>query len=175
MSPDPQVEAVRPERAEDYDAVRRVHRGAFGPDAAEADLVEALRASGEHVADLCLVALAGDEVVGHLCFSRARLGSGDDVLALAPLAVLPDWQRRGVGSRLIEEGLRRAAETDLPLVVVLGHPEYYPRFGFERAETYGVTAPWDVPADAWMVLRLPAYRPDARGPVTYPAAFDAVT
>ena len=59
--------------------------------------------------------------------------------------------------------------------MVVGHPEYYPRFGFERADAYGIEAPWEVPAEAWMVRRLPAYRPDAQGLVTYAAAFDAVT
>jgi putative acetyltransferase len=113
-------------------------------------------------------------IAGHLFFSRARLASGDEVLALAPMAVAPERQRRGIGSRLIEDGLRRAADTAFPLVVVLGHADYYPRFGFEPADAYGVRAPWDVPADAWMALPLPAYRPEARGLVSYAAAFDAV-
>jgi len=91
------------------------------------------------------------------------------------MAVLPQAQRRGVGSQLVEESLERAAQMDFPLVVVLGHPTYYPRFGFEPAAGYGVTAPWEVPPEAWMVHRLPAYRPEARGLVTYAAAFDAVT
>ena len=97
------------------------------------------------------------------------------MLALAPMAVLPQWQRRGVGSRMVQDGLERAARTAFALVVVLGHPEYYPRFGFEPAAGLGLTAPWEVPPEAWMALRLPAYRPEARGLVTYPPAFDAVT
>jgi predicted N-acetyltransferase YhbS len=80
-----------------------------------------------------------------------------------------------VGSLLVEEGLRRAARTDFPLVVVLGHPGYYPRFGFEPAAGLGIVAPFDVPAEAWMALRLPAYGPEARGTVTYADAFGAVT
>jgi len=154
--------------------VRLVIDGAFGPDGGEADLVDALRAACAHVGDLCLVAEIEGEVVGHVFYSRARLASGDEVLALAPMAVLPSFQRRGVGSRLVEESLRRARETDFPLVVVLGHPEYYPRFGFEPAGALGVDAPWPVPPEAWMLLRLPAYHAVARGRVEYPPAFGAV-
>ena len=166
---------IRPERSDDHDAVRALLRSAFEPDGGEAELVDALRAGGDHVPELCLVAVEDEEVVGHLFFSRARLASGHDVLALAPMAVAPERQRDGIGSRLVEDGLGRAAATAFPLVVVLGHPGYYPRFGFEPADAFGVRAPWDVPADAWMALRLPAYRPEARGLVSYAAAFDAVT
>jgi putative acetyltransferase len=163
---------IRPEQAADHDAARLVLQLAFGPDSVEAGLVDALRASNAHVPDLCLVAVHEDEVVGHIFFSRAQLASGHGVLALAPMAVVPEWQRRGVGSALVEEGLRRAAESGYPLMVVVGHPEYYPRFGFEPAAEHGVEAPWDVPPEAWMTRRLPAYRTDARGLVKYPAAFD---
>jgi putative acetyltransferase len=166
---------IRPERSDDYHAVRRVLQQAFGRAASEADLVDALRASSASVPDLCLVALDDEDVVGHLYFSRARLDSGDDVLALAPMAVVPERQGEGIGSHLLEDGLRRAMETAFPLIVVVGHATYYPRFGFVPADAYGIRAPWDVPAEAWMALRLPAYRPTVRGLVTYPQAFDAVT
>jgi putative acetyltransferase len=166
---------IRPERSEDYHAVRRVLQQVFGRDASEADLVDALRASSASVPDLCLVALDDEDIVGHLFFSRARLDSGDDVLALAPMAVVPGRQREGIGSLLLKDGLRRATETAFPLIVVVGHATYYPRFGFVPADAHGIRAPWDVPAEAWMVLRLPAYRPTVRGLVTYPQAFDAVT
>jgi putative acetyltransferase len=168
------VLTVRPERPEDYAAARLVQERAFAPSVAEADLVDELRACGAHVPDLCLVAVGEGEIVGHVVFSRARLDSGADVLALAPMAVRPEWQRRGVGSLLLREALERAAGTDFPLVVVVGHPTYYPRFGFEPAADYQVRAPFDVPPEAWMLYRLPAYRPEARGLVRYPAAFDAL-
>ena len=166
---------IRPERPEDHDAVRAVNDGAFGEGSPEGGLVDALREEGAHVPELCLVAVEGDEVVGHILFSRARLASGHEVLALAPMAVLPEHQRSGVGSQLATDALRRAATTDFPLVVVLGHPEYYPRFGFEPAAAHGVEAPWEVPPEAWMVLPLPAHDPAAKGVVTYARAFDAVT
>ena len=167
--------AVRPERPEDEDGARVVNERAFGPESGEAGLVDALRADGAHVPELCLVAVDGEEVVGHIFFSRARLASGHEVLALAPMAVLPERQRDGIGSRLVESALGRAQATGFPLVVVLGHPGFYPRFGFEPAARHGVEAPWEVPPEAWMVHPLPAYDPEARGLVTYARAFDAVT
>ena len=167
---------VRPEKPEDFDAIRVVHQRAFDPSDAEAALVDALRESGAHVPELCLVVLAHDgPIAGHIAFSRARLDSGPEVLALAPMAVLPGYQRSGAGSALVAEGLRRAAETDFPVVIVVGHPEYYPRFGFEPANALGLEAPFEVPAEAWMAYRLPAYTPAAAGTVIYPHAFAEVT
>jgi putative acetyltransferase len=168
------VLTVRPEQPEDHAAIRRVHAAAFGQPG-EAELVDALRAAGDLVPELCLVAERGGELVGHSAFSRARLDSGDAVLALAPVGVLPAHQGDGVGSALNRAGLERAAATGFPLVVVLGHAAYYPRFGFEPAAALGVLAPFEVPDENWMALKLPAYRPEARGTLRYAAAFDAVT
>lgn len=176
---------LRPERPEDLAAARRVHERAFSTPA-EADLVNALRAEGAHVPEICLVALRDEQVVGHVVFSRARLVSSEDgastpLLVLAPLAVDPAVQREGIGAALVREALRRApsAAPGVPLVSVLGHPEYYPRFGFERAAPLGVRAPFEVPYDAWMALRLPAYpppeRPRPEGVVAYADAFAAVS
>jgi putative acetyltransferase len=166
--------SVRSERPEDRAAIRRVHEAAFGqPD--EADLVDALRAGGDALPELCLVAERDGAVIGHIAFSRAQLDAGLEVLALAPVCVLPEHQGEGAGSALNREGLQRAAATDFPLVVVVGHAGYYPRFGFEPARPLGVVAPFEVPDENWMALKLPAYRPDARGAVRYAAAFSAVT
>lgn len=163
--------SIRAETSGDHEAIRRLHALAFAPSTEEAELVDALRAAGDHVPELCLVALRDGDVVGHVFFSRACVGGDVPVLALAPMAVLPPWQRRGAGSALVRESLRRAAATGFPLVVVVGHPDYYPRFGFEPAGGMGLRAPFDVPAEAWMACRLPAYRPEARGLVEYAAAF----
>jgi putative acetyltransferase len=166
---------VRPETPQDFAAIRRVHRLAFGEHSQEADLVEALRAAEVHEPGLCMVALDDEDVIGHIAFSRARLDSGAPVLALGPMGVVPAAQRRGAGSALMRESLRRAGETDYPLVVVVGHPEYYPRFGFERAGAHGIRTSYEVPPEAWMVLRLPAYRSGISGLVVYPDEFGLVS
>ena len=105
---------------------------------AEARLAEALRDADVHVPELCLVAIAGGSIAGHIMFSRARLQFGPQVLALAPMAVLPEHQRQGVGGALLAEALTRAEETEFPLVVVVGHAAYYPGFGFEPADSLGI-------------------------------------
>jgi putative acetyltransferase len=168
------VVTIRPEIAADADAVRRVHALAFAPSAGEARLVDGLRVEGANVPDLCLVAEEGRDVVGHVMLSRAALGSGHVVLVLAPVAVAPERQGAGIGSALVREALARAGETRYGLVVLLGHPAYYPRFGFEPAGALGVESPDDVPSEAWMAYRLPSYEPAMRGLVTYADAFAAV-
>jgi putative acetyltransferase len=168
------VPEVRPETAADHDAIWHVHERAFAPSIAEAKLVEQLRAAGDLVPELCLVAEEDGEVVGHIAHSRAGLASGHEVLALAPMAVLPEHQRHGIGSALVRESLDRAAGTEFPLVVVLGHPEYYPRFGFEPGAAHAIVDPYGVAPEAWMVHLLPGYTPDARGLVTYAKAFTLV-
>lgn len=163
------VTRIRTERAGDEPGIRRVHRRAFGrPD--EADLVDALRGTEAWEPDLSLVAEEEDVVIGHVLLSHARLDTGAPVWALAPVAVLPEVQRRRVGTLLLDEGLRRAAETDHHAVVVLGDPEYYGRFGFEPAREFGILPPFAVPDDYWQAVRLPGWTP-TRGMVVYPAAF----
>jgi putative acetyltransferase len=168
------VPDVRPEAGADQDAIRHVHERAFAPSIGEAKLVDELRAAGDLVPELCLVAEDGGEAVGHIAYSRCRLDSGHDALALAPMAVLPARQREGIGSMLVRESLDLAAGTGFPLVVVLGHPEYYPRFGFEPGAAHGVLDPYGVPPEAWMVCLLPGYTPEARGLVSYAEAFSVV-
>ncbi len=116
---------VRLEEPTDIVAIRIIHERAFGGQA-EADLVDALRDSGDAV--LSLVAEEGRDTVGHILFSRLDTTPPIRALALAPMAVLPEFQRRGIGTALIHDGLKRLAGWDL--IVVLGHTTYYPRFGF---------------------------------------------
>jgi len=143
---------IRDEALGDEEAIRRVNEEAFGqPD--EARIVDALRA---HCPDLLsLVAVDGEEVVGHILFSPASLERARG-MGLAPMSVLPGRQRDGIGSRLVEEGLRRLRERGCPFVIVLGHAEYYPRFGFEPASAHGVRCKWDVPDEVFMILVLDA-------------------
>ena len=144
---------VRTEQPDDIPAIREINEQAFGQDL-EARLVDALRANGAVHASL--VATIEDRIVGHILFSPVRL-EGDVVLAgtgLGPMAVRPELQRTGIGSRLVEEGIRRMRERGAPFVIVLGHPEYYPRFGFVPASRHQIRSTWEVPDDVFMVLPL---------------------
>ena len=162
---------MRPESAEDRDAIRRVNELAF-PTRLEADLVDALRGTDAWLPELSLVAEEEpDAILGHVLFSVVTLDSGPELLSLGPMAVVPDRQRAGIGSSLVRRGLTLARQTAYPLVVVLGHPAYYPRFGFEPARPLGIETPYEAPDEAWMALRLPAYDPSVAGTVTYPPAW----
>ncbi len=132
---------IRPETAGDFDAIDSLVASAARPN--EARLVELLRASDGYVPDLALVAEEDRDVVGHIMFSYVTLKSREEfrVLELAPMAVLPERQRQGIGGALIEAGLQRADAKGEPLVVLLGHPTYYPRFGFEPASRHGIEPP----------------------------------
>jgi predicted N-acetyltransferase YhbS len=184
--------ALRPERDADFPAIRALLLAAF-PTPAEADLVEALRAEEAHVPDACLVAERDGAIVGMVFTSVATLeepetevglgvaGGGvartAPLLVLGPMAVAPELQRAGIGGALVRELLRRApaAAPQVPLVSVLGHADYYPRFGFEPARPLGIRPPFDVPDEAWMAFKLPSYpRPDEPQPtgvVRYADAF----
>ncbi len=146
---------------------------AFGrPD--EALLVERILASDRAVPELSLVAEEGGEVVGHVLFSHVDVltdHGARQVLALAPLAIRPDRQRQGIGTALTEAGLAAAGKLNEPLVVVLGHRDYYPRFGFVPSDELGITPPPDYPQSDFFALPLPAYDPAIRGQVVYPPAF----
>ncbi|KUL51446.1 transferase [Streptomyces sp. NRRL F-4489] len=166
---------ARPETPEDAAAIRAVNLAAF-PTAGEADLVDALRADPDAWIDgLSLVAEAPDgTVAGHALLTRCRIG-GRPALALAPCAVLPDHQRQGAGTAAVRAALAAARERGESLVVVLGHPGYYPRFGFAPASRFGIRAPFDVPDEALMALSLDASRPVPSGAIRYPAAFGEVS
>jgi putative acetyltransferase len=171
------VLTLRAESPEDQPPIFRVNREAFGRDA-EARLVDALRASPAFIPDLSLVALEGSEPVGHVLFTRLTIrdaGAVHRALALAPLAVLPRHQNRGVGSALVRRGLEEARRLGHGVVIVVGHPSYYPRFGFQPAEPLGLRAPFEVRADAFLVLGLHrAALHGVRGDVEYPPEFDRV-
>jgi putative acetyltransferase len=167
---------LREERPADAAAIRVVLEAAF-PTCAEADLVERIRAAGAVRPDLSLVAELGGAVVGHILLSPVTLETGggpEAVLELAPMAVVPDHQREGIGSALVIAGLDAAEVRDEPLVLVLGHPWFYPRFGFRPASAFGIRAPRDVPAAAFMVKPLTTYRRELTGQVVLPPTFEGV-
>jgi putative acetyltransferase len=141
---------IRTEQPDDIDAIREVNRQAFGQEQ-EGRIVDALRDNGGVL--LSLVAVANGIVVGHIMFSPLSVGTAIGA-GLAPMAVVPGRQRQGIGSRLVERGLDRLRDEGCPFVVVIGHPGFYPRFGFRPAAEYGVTCEWDVPGEAFMAIVL---------------------
>ena len=165
---------IRPERPADRQAVHRVNREAFGGET-EARLVEALRASPAFIPELSLVAVRGPEIVGHILFTHVRVTESDvsqSALALAPMAVLPALQNQGIGSALVRRGLEVARRLGHHVVIVLGHPRYYPRFGFQPAGPLGIRSRFDAPPEAFMVLGLqPGALEGVRGLVEYPPEF----
>ena len=168
---------IRPERPGDADAIFEVNLQAFGQDG-EARLVNALRADGDYNRRLSLVAVSGDRIIGHILFPPITIVSETAetaALALAPLAVHQDFQCLGVGSALIEEGLQECRRLGHRIVIVVGHPAYYPKFGFVAARDFGIHAPFPCPDDVFMALPLYGGALDGiSGTVRYPPAFDAV-
>lgn len=165
---------VRTEIAEDAPAVAGVLTAAFGrPD--EAQMVEAIRASAEYVPELAFVAEDEGEVVGNVMLSYVGLaGSDRRLLELAPLAVSPERQREGIGGALTRAALAAADGRGEPLVLVLGHPGYYVRFGFRRSDELGIEPPQPAWHAAFMVVPLAAYDPSLRGRIVFPPSFGHV-
>lgn len=145
---------IREEQPEDIPAIHDVNERAFGQPQ-EADLVDRLRRSCNDV--LSLVAVEQNQVVGHILFSPATIESEERTvhgMGLAPMAVLPEYQRQGVGAELARTGIARLESKGCPFVIVLGHAAYYPRFGFEPASRHRIQSEWEVPDDACMILVL---------------------
>jgi putative acetyltransferase len=145
---------IRRERPSDAAAVRAINLAAFeGP--AEAGIVDRIRQAGG--VQLSLVAAIGSELIGHILFSEVTVGEREAArgMGLAPMAVLPGHQNHGIGSALVRRGLESLRADGCPFVVVLGHPAYYPRFGFAPASEHGVSSEYDgVPDEAFMLLEL---------------------
>jgi putative acetyltransferase len=160
---------LRAEVPGDGEAIRAVHERAFGrPD--EARVVDQVRTTRAFRPELSLVAEEDGRIVGHVLLSATRL-EDRDVLLLGPIGVLPEWQRHGIGSALVLEGLRRAEADGEPLVLLEGDPAYYSRFGFRLAAELGIEAPEGAPAQYVQARPLAAYTPELRGRATYPPAF----
>jgi len=162
---------IRAEGPADIAGIRAVNRAAFET-GVESDLVDALREQAQPI--VSLVADAAGSIVGHILFSPVTLSdhAGLNIMALAPMAVLPAEQRRGVGSALVRAGLERCNEIGCCAVIVLGHAEYYPRFGFVPASRFGIGCEYDVPDEVFMALELePGALRGRSGTIKYHAAF----
>jgi putative acetyltransferase len=166
---------VRPESERDREAIREVNEQAFGRPA-EAEIVEKVRQSPGFVPELSLVAERNGLIVGHALFSEVAIKGAEqswNLLALGPIAVRPEFQRQGIGGLMLRSGLERAAALDYGVVVLIGHPTYYPRFGFVPGSHYGLQCAIPVPDEVFMACLL---RPDGlngiEGTVVFPPAFD---
>jgi putative acetyltransferase len=169
---------IRSEQKQDIEAIDEVNRLAFGQED-EGLLIQRIRSSSHFIPDLSLVAIQEGHIVGHILFSRIEIEcqhGNKPALSLAPMAVHPDFQNQGIGKKLVREGLKICRKLGYEVVVVVGHPNYYPRFGFALAREKGLEAPFPVPDDAFMVFELiPGALEGIKGMVKYPSEFDETT
>lgn len=165
---------VRQENSNDYDEVYKVVKTAFKnaehSDGNEQDLVVRLRNSEAFIPELSLVAVENDKIIGYILFTRIMIGKNEEV-ALAPLAVLPEYQRQGVGTRLIKAGHKIAKEKGYHYSVVLGSENYYHRLGYNEAVLYGIEPPFEVESKNFMAIKLNESKEKISGIVQYSKEF----
>ena len=165
---------VRQETPADHAAVYALTKAAFAgmehADGTEQDLVERLRGCGAFIPELSLVAEKEGTIIGHIMFTKITFG-GAAALCLAPLSVLPEYQRQGVGTVLIERGHKIAAGMGYDVCTLVGHADYYPRFGYERASKYGITQPFPAPDECVMVKFLTDAGKSVTGAAVFPPEF----
>ncbi len=170
---------IRQEEPADFERIRTILTLAFAMDSpgtpSEPKLVDRLRKGAQFIPELALVAQVEGQVVGHILFTPIQIVNQSDSfpsLALAPVVIHPDWQRKGIGTGLIREGHRRAKQMGFSSVVLVGHAEYYPRLGYRKADQFQITVPFEVPPEAVMAIELTeGGLGDVHGRVQYPAEF----
>ncbi len=167
---------IRREEERDYDEISEVIEKAFKSmtfsDHKEQFLVKRIRKSADFIPELSLVACYKGDVVGHILFSKIKIGS-KRVLSLAPVAVSPDYQQMGVGSMLIKQGHKEAKRLGYDAVFVVGHAGYYPKFGYKPASEYGIFPPFECPPENFMCLELKEGALEGvKGVVEYPEEFE---
>ena len=141
-----------------YDAIDEINNLAFGQPQ-ETGLIRSLRKLNDYIPELSLIAFNDDDAIGHILFFPIVIISDDrefQTLSLAPMAVVPEYQNKGMGGELVRHGLSQANKLGFNSVLVLGHPNYYPRFGFEKAGKWNIKCPWEAPDEAWMAIELKA-------------------
>jgi putative acetyltransferase len=167
---------IRKENIDDFEDVYRLNYLAFGNREDESKLVERIRKSEEFIPELSIVAEVDNEIIGHLLLSKATVVDYErifDVIVLAPIAIHPNHQKRGIGSKLIEEGIRQCRHLGFSIILLIGHPSYYPRFGFQPARKYGLELKqFEVPDEVFMVYEVEEGKLQGiRGELKYPKAF----
>jgi len=166
---------IRPERENDTLKIREVNDSAFGQKN-EGILIERLRQTENFIPELSLVAELNDEIIGHILFYPVIIRSPTSKfrsISLGPMAVSPEYQRQGIGSQMVKEGLETAKTLGHKSVIVVGHPEYYPRFGFKPASQWKIKVPFDVPDEAFLALELVIDELKGKsGTVEYPEEFN---
>ena len=165
---------IRQENKKDYEEVYNVIKTAFETaehsDGNEQDLVVALRDSNSFIPELSLVAVQDNKIIGYILFTKIEIGEYEE-LALAPLGILPEYQRKGIGKRLIEEGHRIAKELGYHYSIVLGSEKYYPKFDYIPASQYGIIAPFEVQNENFMAIKLNDSNKEISGIVKYAKEF----
>jgi len=170
---------IRQEQSSDYKFTENVVQKAFAnmefSDKTEHELVDRLRKTNTFIPQLSIVAVVNDEVIGHILLTKIKIINVDqstESLGLAPVSVLPEYQNKGIGKLLINTAFEKAKELGYKSVVVLGHPDYYPQFGFKKASSWKIKAPFEVPDDAFMAFELSDNAlSNVSGVVEYSSAF----
>lgn len=169
---------IRQETPSDIAAIHDVNKQAFDGREAEARLVDVIRKSENFIPELSLVAEENGQILGHILFSCVHIETENGAvyaIALAPMAVLPGTQKQGIGSKLVRHGLEECKNLGHAIVIVLGHTDYYPRFGFSASLAKSLECPFGDCGEAWMAVELiPGALQGMRGKVVYPAVFNGV-
>ena len=164
---------IRPETNKDQQHIYKVHHLAFGQED-ESKIVDKIRAGENYINELSLVMENKGNIIGHILFSKIKIKGVKDfeTLALAPMAILPNFQNQNIGSQLVRAGLAKAKELNFDAVIVLGHKDYYPKFGFQPASTWKIKCPFEVPDEVFMAIELhQGSLIEKAGTVEYPKEF----
>ncbi|MBD3208521.1 MAG: GNAT family N-acetyltransferase [Candidatus Nealsonbacteria bacterium] len=168
---------IRAEKPEDYDAIYEINKRAFNSEF-EARLIDTIRHSNNFISDLSLVALKDNSIVGHILFSQANIKSREKerpILILAPIAVLPEFQKQGIGSLLVKKGLHKSQTLGYDIVALIGYPGFFSRFGFSpaRSKELELSLKGDIPGESFMVYELKkGVLSDVEGIVDFPLYFE---
>jgi putative acetyltransferase len=165
---------IRKETKEDFESIDEVNRQAFEQEF-EGQMIRKIREGQNFIPELSLVASDETVIVGHILLSKIKIqGEREyETLALAPIAVKPQYQQKGIGKKLVRAGLKKAKEIGFGSVIVLGHSDYFPQFGFQRASQWKIKCSFNVPDEAFMAIQLiPGDLEDKSGTVIYHEEFD---